>query len=64
MCCSHANLGHYADAARAYIAALKLNGGASHIWGYLRIALMCLQREDLVALSRKEDVSLLSKFDI
>ena len=63
---SHANLGHYRDAARAYIAALKLNPGAEHIWTYLRIALTCLKRSDLVQLTQSEDVGVLgsASFDL
>ena len=57
---SHANLGHYKDAARAYIAALKLNPRAEHIWTYLRIALTCVGRSDLVELTHREDVSIFS----
>jgi len=55
---SHANLGHYADAAKAYIAALKLNPKAEHIWTYLRIALTCIRRGDLVELTHREDISI------
>ena len=38
----------YGKAARCYLAALRLNPDATHIWSYLRITFTCMERYDLV----------------
>ena len=57
---AHANLNNYAEAARCYLTALKLNPRANHIWSYLRIAFTCLDRFDLATLTDKRDITLFS----
>ena len=53
---SHANLGQHADAAKAYIMAIKLNPEALHIYGYLRVLLGMMDRLDAVQLLGEKDV--------
>ena len=48
MAISFANLGDYDKSARFYVRALSLNPQASHVWGYLRTALACSGRTDLM----------------
>lgn len=38
---AYANIGDYARSAAFYARALGLNGGADHVWGYLRTSLAC-----------------------
>ena len=44
------------DASRTYLATLKQNPQAEHVWGYLRISLSNLGRDSLVALAFQKDV--------
>jgi peroxin-5 len=53
---SFANQGLFEDAARTYLATLEKNPNASHIWGYLRIALSHLNRDDLSSLTYQRNV--------
>eukprot|EP01102_Stenamoeba_stenopodia_P018072 TRINITY_DN657_c0_g1_i1.p1 TRINITY_DN657_c0_g1~~TRINITY_DN657_c0_g1_i1.p1 ORF type:complete len:462 (-),score=85.73 TRINITY_DN657_c0_g1_i1:44-1375(-) len=57
---SYANQGIYDTASKYYLRALSLNPRAEHVWSYLRIALSCHNREDLVRLvdSPDRDVNL------
>lgn len=52
---SHANLGRNASAARCYLAALRLNPGATHIWNYLRMVFTNMERYDLVQKAAAQD---------
>jgi len=51
MAISHSNLRQYEEAARCYLQTLSLNPNAVHCWNYLRIALTCLERYDLLPLA-------------
>ncbi|KAG1655784.1 hypothetical protein FOA52_013085 [Chlamydomonas sp. UWO 241] len=53
---SFANLGDYDKSARFYVRALSLNPNATHVWGYLRTALACSGRMDLVDAVDAQDV--------
>lgn len=53
---SFANQGLHREAAQAYLATLQRNPKAEHIWGYLRIALTSLERNDLLSLTDKRNV--------
>ena len=48
MAISHSNLQDYDEAARCYLQTLSLNPGAIHCWSYLRVALTCAERWDLL----------------
>lgn len=54
---SHANLGSFSEAANCYIAALRLNPQAKHIWSYLRIAFTLMDKHDLVKRALAMDIS-------
>jgi peroxin-5 len=56
MAISHSNLRHYEEAARCYLQALSLNPHATHCWSYLRIALTCLERWDLLPLASSQNL--------
>jgi len=65
MAISHSNLQNYDEAARCYLQALLLNPKASHCWSYLRIALTCAEKWDLLPLLAQENIKELSDhFDI
>lgn len=53
---SYANIGEHADAARAYIMAIRLNPEAMHIFGYLRVLLAMMDRLDAVQLLGDKDI--------
>ncbi|KAL7550491.1 hypothetical protein ACHAWF_013713 [Thalassiosira exigua] len=53
---SHSNLHNYGEAARCYLQTLSLNPDARHVWGYLRIALTCDERWDLLPLAASQDL--------
>ena len=53
---SHSNLHHYAEAARCYLQTLSLNPSAVHCWSYLRIALTCEERFDLLGLVAEQNL--------
>ena len=56
---------NYDEAARCYLAALRLNGEAKHIWSYLRISLSCMERFDLASKTEGMDVNAFAAdFDI
>ena len=57
MAISHANLHNYDEAARCYLQTLSLNPGATHVWSYLRIALTCAERWDLLPLAASQNLA-------
>ncbi|KAL7574655.1 hypothetical protein ACA910_003003 [Epithemia clementina (nom. ined.)] len=54
---SHSNLHHYAEAARCYLQTLSLNPAAVHCWSYLRIALTCDEKFDLLPLVAEQNLA-------
>jgi peroxin-5 len=56
---AHANLHQYVDAARCYIETLTINPAATHCWSYLRVAVNCAERDDLVPLVMERNVAAL-----
>ena len=52
-----ANLNNYDEAARCYLQTLSLNPAATHCWSYLRIALSCSERWDLIPLAANQDLT-------
>lgn len=57
MAISHSNLHNYDDAARCYLQTLSLNPDARHVWSYLRIALTCSEKWDLLGLAASQNLS-------
>ena len=57
MAISHSNLQNHDEAARCYLQALSLNPGAVHVWSYLRIALTCSEKWDLLPLAASQDLN-------
>jgi peroxin-5 len=57
MAISHANLHSYDEAARCYLQTLSLNPAATHVWSYLRIALTCAERWDLLPLAASQNLA-------
>jgi peroxin-5 len=57
MAISHSNLKNYNESARCYLQTLSLNPSAKHCWSYLRIALSCSERWDLIPLAAAQDLS-------
>jgi peroxin-5 len=57
MAISHSNLQDHDEAARCYLQTLSLNPGATHCWTYLRMALSCSERWDLLPLVFSQDLS-------
>lgn len=53
---AHSNLQHHEEAARCYLQTLSLNPGAVHVWSYLRIALTCCERWDLLPLAAEQNI--------
>eukprot|EP00884_Botryococcus_braunii_P017541 jgi/Botrbrau1/4470/Bobra.0220s0004.1 len=58
---SHGNLGQYEMGARYYVRALSLNPRSSMVWGYLRTALACAGRMDLMSACESEDMATLTQ---
>ena len=56
MAISHSNLHNYGEAARCYLQTLSLNPEAKHVWSYLRIALTCDERWDLLPLAASQNL--------
>ena len=50
MAISHSNLQNHEEAARCYLQTLSLNPSATHCWSYLRMALSCSEKWDLLPL--------------
>jgi peroxin-5 len=57
MAISHSNLQDHDEAARCYLQTLSLNPSATHCWTYLRMALSCSERWDLLPLVFSQDLS-------
>jgi len=57
MAIAHSNLRNYSEAARCYLQALSLNQDARHVWSYLRIALTCDEKWDLLPLAASQNLS-------
>lgn len=57
MAISHGNLHNYPEAARCYLQTLSLNPNARHVWSYLRIALTCDERWDLLPAAAAMDLA-------
>lgn len=57
---SYSNLADYDASARYYVRALSLNSRAAAVWSYLRTALMCGGRTDLLPVAQAEDIQRLS----
>jgi peroxin-5 len=57
MAISHSNLRDYSQAARCYLQTLSLNPEAKHVWSYLRIALTCDEKWDLLPLAASQNLS-------
>ncbi|KAL3785308.1 hypothetical protein HJC23_008872 [Cyclotella cryptica] len=57
MAISHSNLRNYSQAARCYLQTLSLNPEARHVWSYLRIALTCDEKWDLLPLAASQNLS-------
>lgn len=55
---AHNNLTDYKAAANCYMNALVLNPNLRHIWGYLRTAILHMNRFDLLEKCEKRDVTL------
>jgi peroxin-5 len=53
---SFSNLQSYDDAARCYLQTLSLNPSAMHCWSYLRIALSCSEKWDLIPFAAAMDL--------
>lgn len=58
---SYSNLADYDTSARFYVRALSLNPRATAVWSYLRTALMCGGRADLLPMAQAEDVQALAR---
>ena len=56
MAISHSNLRNYSEAARCYLQTLSLNPEAKHVWSYLRIALTCDEKWDLLPLAASQNL--------
>ena len=57
MAISHSNLHNYTEAARCYLQTLSLNPDAKHVWSYLRIALTCDEKWDLLPLAASQNLN-------
>ena len=57
MAIAHSNLHNYSESARCYLQTLSLNPEALHVWSYLRIALTCDERWDLLPLAAEQNLS-------
>ena len=58
MAISHSNLQNHEEAARCYLQTLSLNPSATHCWSYLRMALSCSEKWDLLPLVFDQNVKL------
>lgn len=58
---SHSNLNQFEEAARCYLQTLSLNPAALHCWSYLRIALSCAERYDLLQAASERDIMTLKQ---
>ena len=53
---SHSNLKNFDEASRCYLQALSLNPRAGHVWSYLRIALTCSEKWELLPIAALQDL--------
>lgn len=53
----HSNLHNYTEASRCYLQTLSLNPNAKHVWSYLRIALTCDEKWDLLPFAASQNLS-------
>jgi peroxin-5 len=58
---AHSNLEQYHDAARCYLQTLSINPAAVHVWSFLRIALSCLERMELLPLVTEQNLEALAE---
>lgn len=56
MAISHSNLKNFDESSRCYLQTLSLNPNAVHVWSYLRIALTCSEKWDLLPLAANQDL--------
>lgn len=56
MAISHSNLHNYDEAVRCYLQTLSLNPDARHVWSYLRIALTCSEKWDLLGFAASQNL--------
>ncbi|KAL7495608.1 hypothetical protein ACHAWT_009603 [Skeletonema menzelii] len=56
MAIAHSNLHNYSEASRCYLQTLCLNQEAKHVWSYLRIALTCDEKWDLLPLAASQNL--------
>lgn len=56
MAISHSNLQDFDEAARCYLQTLSLNPSAVHCWSYLRVALSCSERWDLIPFAASQNL--------
>ena len=56
-----ANLGDFRTAAAVYVHALRMNPGADNVWGYLRMAVACAERPDLLDAVEARDLRRLAE---
>ena len=56
MAIAHSNLQNHDEAARCYLQTISLNPGAVHVWSYLRIALTCSEKWDLLPLTASQNL--------
>lgn len=54
---SYSNQALYDLAAKYYLKSLSLNASAKHVWAYLRIALQCMERSDLIPFVQSRDLA-------
>lgn len=57
MAISHSNLKNFDESSRCYLQTLSLNPNAVHVWSYLRIALTCSEKWDLLPLAANQDLN-------
>ena len=57
MAIAHSNLQQYDDAARCYLQTLSINPHAVHCWSFLRIALKCIERDDLLPAATEQNLN-------
>ncbi len=57
MAISHCNLQNYDDAVRCYLQTLSLNPDARYVWSYVRIALTCSEKWDLLGFAASQNLS-------
>jgi len=56
MAISHSNMHNFDEASRCYLQTLSLNPAAVHCWSYLRVALSCSERWDLIPFAASQNL--------